>query len=104
MNVSGIEQMTVMTAMMAQQVQQLAEIQEMIAETTAKLAQVSMDPNLGQNINMVRAAELTKTGVELIGTACPYCLVMLDDGVKSLELEKTPKVADIIDIVADSLG
>ena len=52
MNLSGIEQMTVMTAMMAQQVQQLAEIQEMIAETTAKLAQVSMDPNLGQNINI----------------------------------------------------
>jgi hypothetical protein len=29
---------------------------------------------------------------------------MLDDGVKSLELDKTPKVADVIDIVADSLG
>ena len=60
--------------------------------------------NIGQNINVVRAEEMTKTGVELIGTACPYCLVMLDDGVKSLELDKTPKVADIIDIVADSLG
>ncbi len=60
--------------------------------------------NIGQNINVVRAAELAKTDVDLIGTACPYCLVMLDDGVKSLELEKTPKVADIIDIVADSLG
>jgi Fe-S oxidoreductase/nitrate reductase gamma subunit len=60
--------------------------------------------NIGQNINVVRAGEITKTGVDLIGTACPYCLVMLDDGVKSLELEKTPKVADIIDIVADSLG
>jgi Fe-S oxidoreductase len=60
--------------------------------------------NLGQNINVVRAGEMAKTGVDLIGTACPYCLVMLDDGVKSLELEKPPKVADIIDIVADSLG
>jgi Fe-S oxidoreductase len=60
--------------------------------------------NIGQNINVVRAEEMTNTGIDLIGTACPYCLVMLDDGVKSLELEKTPKVADIIDIVADSLG
>jgi Fe-S oxidoreductase len=60
--------------------------------------------NIGQNINVVRAEEMAKTDVDLIGTACPYCLVMLDDGVKSLELEKTPKVADIIDIVADSLG
>jgi len=47
---------------------------------------------------------MTNTGIDLIGTACPYCLVMLDDGVKSLELEKTPRVADIIDIVAESLG
>jgi Fe-S oxidoreductase len=60
--------------------------------------------NIGQNINVVRAEEMTNTGIDLIGTACPYCLVMLDDGLKSLELEKTPKVADIIDIVADSLG
>jgi hypothetical protein len=29
---------------------------------------------------------------------------MLDDSVKSLEKEKIPKVADIIDIVADALG
>ena len=60
--------------------------------------------NIGENINNVRAEELAETGVDLIGTACPYCLVMLDDGVKSLELEKTPKVADVIDIVAEALG
>jgi Fe-S oxidoreductase/nitrate reductase gamma subunit len=60
--------------------------------------------NIGQNINMVRAEEMANTGIDLIGTACPYCLVMLEDGVKSLELEKAPKVADVIDIVADSLG
>jgi Fe-S oxidoreductase/nitrate reductase gamma subunit len=60
--------------------------------------------NIGQKINVVRAEEMAKTGIDLIGTACPYCLVMLDDGVKSLELEKVPKVADIIDIVAASLG
>ena len=52
MNVSGIDQMAIMTTMMAQQVQQLAEVQEMIAETAAKLSQVSADPNLGQNINI----------------------------------------------------
>jgi Fe-S oxidoreductase/nitrate reductase gamma subunit len=60
--------------------------------------------NIGQNINVVRAEEMVNTDVDLIGTACPYCLVMLDDSVKSLEKEKIPKVADIIDIVADALG
>ena len=59
---------------------------------------------IGRNINVVRAEEMAATDIDMIGTACPYCLVMLDDGVKSLELEKTPKVADIIDIVADAMG
>ncbi len=58
----------------------------------------------GRNINLLRAEEIVKTEADLIGTAYPYCQVMLDDGVKSLELENPPKVADIIDIVADSLG
>jgi Fe-S oxidoreductase len=60
--------------------------------------------NIGENINLLRAKEIAEIHVDLIGTACPYCLVMLDDGIKSLELEKTPKVADIIDIVADALA
>ena len=38
--------------------------------------------NIGQNINIVRAEEMAATEVDLIATACPYCLVMLDDGVK----------------------
>ena len=52
MNVSGIDRMAVLTTMMAQQVQQMAEVQEMIAETAAKLSQVSADPNLGQHIDI----------------------------------------------------
>jgi Fe-S oxidoreductase len=58
----------------------------------------------GENINLMRAKEVARAEADLIGTACPYCLVMLDDGIKSLDLEKTPKVADIIDLVAESLG
>lgn len=57
----------------------------------------------GRNINVIRAEEIAETHVDVIGVSCPYCQVMLDDGVKSLELEKTPVVTDIIDIVADAL-
>lgn len=58
----------------------------------------------GRHINQIRAEEIWETGVDLLGTACPYCLTMLDDGIKSLEMEKAPKVSDIIEIVASSLG
>ena len=59
--------------------------------------------NIGENINNLRAEEIRESGVELVGTACPFCLTMLEDGIKSLEMEKQPKVMDLIEIVASSL-
>ena len=59
---------------------------------------------LGRPINSIRAEEISETDVDLLGTACPYCLTMLDDGIKSIDKEKAPKVLDIIEIVASSIG
>lgn len=58
----------------------------------------------GTHINALRSEEIAESGVGLVSTACPYCLTMLEDGLNGLELEKTPKVRDIIDIVSYSLG
>lgn len=60
--------------------------------------------NIGKNINLIRAEEIAETDVDVIGTSCPYCLVMLDDGVKSLDTAKQPKVMDIIDLVATAIA
>jgi Fe-S oxidoreductase/nitrate reductase gamma subunit len=60
--------------------------------------------SLGRHINHIRAEEAAETGVELVGTACPYCLTMLEDGIGALEMDKPPRVKDIIEIVAASLG
>lgn len=60
--------------------------------------------NMGENINQIRAEEVSNSGVQLVGTACPYCLTMLEDGVRSLEMDKPPGVTDIIEIVDASLG
>ncbi|UCG04887.1 MAG: (Fe-S)-binding protein, partial [Desulfobacterales bacterium] len=60
--------------------------------------------SLGRHINQIRAEEAAKAGAELVGTACPYCLTMLEDGIAALEMEKPPKVMDVVEIVASSLG
>jgi Fe-S oxidoreductase len=60
--------------------------------------------SLGRHINHIRAEEAEKTGAELVGTACPYCLTMLEDGIAALEMQKPPEVRDIVEIVASSLG
>jgi len=59
--------------------------------------------SLGRNINQMRSAEVSQTGADVVATACPYCMTMLDDGLKSLEVERIPQVLDIIEIVASSL-
>ncbi len=46
---------------------------------------------------------LLQVTVDIVGTACPYCLTMLDDGIKTLELDKPPKIMDVVEMVAASL-
>jgi Fe-S oxidoreductase/nitrate reductase gamma subunit len=60
--------------------------------------------SIGQNINQLRAQEAAETGVNLVGTACPYCLTMLEDGINALEMEKPPRVMDLIEIIASAMG
>jgi Fe-S oxidoreductase/nitrate reductase gamma subunit len=63
-----------------------------------------MHERLGRRINLIRAEEVSETEVDVVATACPYCLMMLDDGVKALEEQKPPKVLDIVEMVASSIG
>jgi Fe-S oxidoreductase len=60
--------------------------------------------SLGSPINRARADEIARAGVNLVGTACPYCLTMLEDGIKSLELGRSPRPVDLLELVASSLG
>ena len=54
----------------------------------------------GKKINEVRVSELTQAKPEIIATSCPYCLVMLEDGMKSLGIENV-KCLDIIEMIRD---
>lgn len=55
-----------------------------------------MEENIGTKVNDERAAEAISTGATRVATACPFCYVMLDDGVKGAGKEENEvKVADI---------
>jgi Fe-S oxidoreductase len=51
-------------------------------------------------INDTRFEEAAETGADTVATACPYCLVMLDDAAKSKASEM--RVADVATLLADS--
>ncbi|HEX5246171.1 MAG TPA: heterodisulfide reductase-related iron-sulfur binding cluster [Gaiellaceae bacterium] len=55
----------------------------------------------GSQINVERAREAAETGAETLAVACPFCTVMLDDGVRENGSEM--RVADVATLLAESL-
>ena len=63
-----------------------------------------MEENTGKNINVERSQELLATGADRIATACPFCYVMIDDGVKGEGIEDDQvQVADIAIHLLDAI-
>ena len=62
-----------------------------------------LEETLGTRINHLRTDDLLGAGAKEIGTACPFCLTMLEDGLKETDREGVAEVRDIAEIVADSL-
>jgi Fe-S oxidoreductase/nitrate reductase gamma subunit len=59
-------------------------------------ARMWMEEHVGKQVNVERSQELIATGASRIATACPFCYIMIDDGVKGEGLEDDQvKVADI---------
>ena len=54
-------------------------------------------------VNEERAKEAIDTGAEVIASNCPFCLTMLEDGLKTYEKEEEIKVLDIAEILAKGL-
>jgi Fe-S oxidoreductase/nitrate reductase gamma subunit len=51
----------------------------------------------------IRVREARATGAEVLITACPLCLIMLEDALKTLGLEKELKIMDLNELVLQSL-
>jgi heterodisulfide reductase subunit B len=59
-------------------------------------ARMWMEESVGKKVNDERAEELIGTGASRVATACPFCYIMLDDGVKGAGKEEDEvRVADI---------
>ncbi len=57
----------------------------------------------GERPSMERIKEAIKLGVDVVATACPFCLIMLSDAVKTMGVEEKIKVEDIGSLVYESL-
>ena len=60
-------------------------------------ARMWMEERIGKRINEERMDEAASTGADTVGVACPYCLVMLDDGARSRG--EGTEIADVAQIL-----
>ncbi|UCG28122.1 MAG: (Fe-S)-binding protein, partial [Bacteroidales bacterium] len=57
-----------------------------------------------KEVFMERILDVLDTGADIIATACPYCMVMLTDGLKYSNMEEKIKNYDIAELVALALN
>jgi Fe-S oxidoreductase len=61
-------------------------------------ARMWMEEKLGTRINLNRTDEALSTGASTIAVACPFCSVMLNDGVTNRSEGKDAPVAEVLDV------
>ena len=67
-------------------------------------ARMWMEEDIGTKVNDERAREAIATGATRVATACPFCYIMLDDGVKGAGKDESEiKVGDIAIHLLDAI-
>jgi Fe-S oxidoreductase len=62
-----------------------------------------MDMKVGQRINVIRSDQAAATGTQMVATACPFCLQMMEDGMKLTNREENIQVKDLAELMVERL-
>jgi Fe-S oxidoreductase len=67
-------------------------------------AQVFKEEEPGiKRVNTERAEEAIATGAQIVAVACPFCMTMMDDGLKGKAGDNAPKLRDIAELIAEGI-
>ena len=61
------------------------------------------EERIGTRINIERTEEALRVRPEIVGTACPFCLTMFEDGIRAKDATEQLKVMDLAELVARAL-
>jgi Fe-S oxidoreductase len=62
-----------------------------------------MEERIGKKVNIERSEEALATGASRIAVACPFCYVMMDDGVKEKKRDEDVKVQDVAEMLWEAV-
>jgi Fe-S oxidoreductase len=66
-------------------------------------ARMWMEEHIGKKVNDERSEEALATGASRIAVACPFCYVMMEDGVKGKGRDEDVKVQDIAEVLLEAV-
>lgn len=68
-------------------------------------AQMFKEAEPGQKeVNAARTEDIIASEAEIVATACPFCMTMLEDGIKNSSKEGSIKVLDLVELIAKNEG
>ncbi|WP_029117096.1 (Fe-S)-binding protein [Mycobacterium sp. URHB0044] len=67
-------------------------------------ARMWMEEHIGKRVNHERVEEALDTGAKKIATGCPFCRVMMTDGVDDVAAAKDVEKAEVLDVAQLLLG
>lgn len=56
-----------------------------------------------KRVSVERSEEIIASGAKTVASACPFCMTMLDDGLKQKAGEEAPRLKDVAEMVADAI-
>jgi len=66
-------------------------------------AQVFKEESPGnKRVSVERTEQIMETGASIVAVGCPFCMTMLDDGIKQKNQEENIKVKDIAELIAEA--
>jgi len=62
-----------------------------------------IEETIGKRINLERSEEIVARQVSLVAVGCPFCLTMIEDGMKDLGKDEAIKTMDIAELVENNM-
>ena len=62
-----------------------------------------MEEPKDKRVNALRVQQALDIGPDVIAVSCPYCMTMLEDGLKEKGMEEKVKTMDVMEMVERAL-
>ena len=63
-----------------------------------------MDEESDKRVNVRRTEQIIEAKADIVAAACPYCLTMFDDGIKTKEAEESIQAVDLSELILQTLA